>query len=148
MRRRPRPSTRRCPRASTSNDRLARARPSVVVTTRRLVLYEDRHWRSLRPLTDLLPVPALAFGAPDLARRWLAYAKLPLAAIEARAGAMASWHDVPQHAASGAGGAEEAVVVNAAALPGPWFAEALESRAPSLWVGEGRVAGARLPLTS
>ena len=39
--------------------------------TRRLVLYEDRHWRVLRPLTDLTPVPALAFGASDLARRWL-----------------------------------------------------------------------------
>jgi len=42
----------------------------------------------------------------------------------------------------------EAIVVNAAALPGPWFAEALDGRAPSLWVGEGRVAGARVPLDS
>ena len=61
------------------------------MTSRRLVLYEDRHWRSLRPLTDLLPVPALAFGASDLARRWLAHAGLPLQSIEARHGAMASW---------------------------------------------------------
>src|SRR5262249_20997076 len=58
---------------------------------RRLVLYEDRHWRSLRPLTDLLPVPALAFGASDLAARWLAHAQLPLLAIEARSHAMACW---------------------------------------------------------
>jgi UDP-N-acetylglucosamine diphosphorylase/glucosamine-1-phosphate N-acetyltransferase len=123
------------------------------MSTRRLVLYEDRHWRSLRPLTDLLPVPALAFGSSDLARRWQAYTRLPLHAIEARAAAMACWHSVPQPAASGAqkaasGAEKEAIVVNAAALPGPWFAEALDARAPSLWVGEGRVAGARLPLDS
>ena len=126
------------------------------MTSRRLVLYEDRHWRSLRPLTDLLPVPALAFGASDLARRWLAHAALPLHAIEARSGAMASWHNAPQQSASEASGARtsaseaqtQAIVVNAAALPGPWFAAALDSRAPSLWMGEGRVAGAQLPLAS
>jgi len=119
------------------------------MTSRRLVLYEDRHWRSLRPLTDLLPVPALAFGASDLARRWLAHAGLPLQAIEARAAAMACWHDPPQQSASAASEAQtQAIVVNAAALPGPWFAAALDSRAPSLWVGAGRVAGARLPLGS
>ena len=116
------------------------------MSTRRLVLYEDRHWRSLRPLTDLLPVPALAFGASDLARRWLAHAQLPLHAIEARAGAMAGWHDVPPLVASGT--EPEAVVINAAALPGPWFGEALGARAPSLWMGDGRIAGARLPLAS
>jgi len=116
------------------------------MSSRRLVLYEDRHWRSLRPLTDLLPVPALAFGASDLARRWLTHSQLPLHAIEARPGAMACWHDPPQAAASGGEG--EAVVINAAALPGPWFAEALDSRAPSLWMGDGRIAGARLALAS
>jgi UDP-N-acetylglucosamine diphosphorylase/glucosamine-1-phosphate N-acetyltransferase len=116
------------------------------MSSRGLVLYEDRHWRSLRPLTDLLPVPALVFGASDLSRRWLAHAGLPLQAIEARAGAMACWFDAPQKAASEAIG--EAIVVNAAARPGPWFAAALDSRAPSLWVGDGRVAGARLPMAS
>jgi len=119
------------------------------MSSRRLVLYEDRHWRSLRPLTDLLPVPALAFGASDLARRWLAHAALPLHAIEARAGAMAGWPHAPQPAASVASGVEEeAIVINAAALPGPWFAEAIDSRSPSLWMGDGRVVGARLPLAS
>ncbi|HXS81611.1 MAG TPA: putative sugar nucleotidyl transferase [Methylomirabilota bacterium] len=116
------------------------------MSSRGLVLYEDRHWRSLRPLTDLLPVPALVFGASDLSRRWLAHAGLPLQAIEARAGAMACWVDAPRKAASEAIG--EAIVVNAAARPGPWFAAALDSRAPSLWVGDGRVAGARLPMAS
>jgi len=118
------------------------------MSTRSLVLYEDRHWRSLRPLTDLLPVPALAFGASDLARRWLTHAALPLHSIEARAGAMACWHNPPPLAASAASEPRTAIVVNAAALPGPWFAEALSARAPSLWMGEGRIAGACLPLAS
>src|SRR5262249_34481156 len=119
------------------------------MSTRRLILYEDHHWRSLRPLTDLLPVPALAFGASDLATRWLAAAKLPLFAIEARAGAMAGWHSPPAETASGASdGVTEAVVGNAAALPGDWFAAALDARSPALWMADGRVAGARLPLAS
>ena len=114
--------------------------------SRRLILYESRDWRSLRPLTDLLPVPALAFGGSDLARRWLAFAQLPLAAIEARRGAMAGWMSplVPDTTPPDA--RDEAIVVNAAALPGAWFAEALAGRVPALWLGDGRVAGARLPL--
>jgi UDP-N-acetylglucosamine diphosphorylase/glucosamine-1-phosphate N-acetyltransferase len=116
--------------------------------SRRLVLYEDRHWRSLRPLTDLLPVPALAFGASDLARRWLAATGLPLAAIEARAGAMAGWMAAPPCEGVAPGPEVEAVVVNAAVLPGAWVAAALDSRSPALWLGDGRVAGARLPLAS
>ena len=63
--------------------------------TRRLVLYEDRHWRVLRPLTDLLPVPALAFGASDLTRRWLAFTGLPLFSIEARSAVLPLWHHAP-----------------------------------------------------
>ena len=106
--------------------------------SRRLVLYEDRHWRSLRPLTDLLPVPALAFGASDLARRWLASARLPLAAIEARTGAMAGWHAAPALDATPATASDEAIVVNAAALPGAWFEVALEWRSPALWLADGR----------
>ncbi len=116
--------------------------------SRRLVLYEDRHWRSLRPLTDLLPVPALAFGASDLARRWLAAARLPLASVEARPGAMAGWHLAPALDPTPATANDEAIVVNAAALPGAWYESALESRAPALWLADGRIAGARLPLAS
>ena len=114
--------------------------------SRRLVLYEDRHWRALRPLTDLLPVPALAFGASDLARRWIAAAGVPLAAIEARAAALAGWHAPP--ATEAAGAHDEAIVVNAAALPGAWFDTALAARAPALWLADGRIAGARLPWSS
>src|SRR4029453_17838531 len=74
-------------------------------------------------------------------RRWLAHAGLPLQAIEARRAALACWHDPPQQSASAASEAQtQAIVVNAAALPGPWFAAALDSRAPS--VGGGG-AGAR-----
>ena len=65
------------------------------IAPRRLVLYEDRHWRTLRPMTDLLPVPALTFGASDLARRWMRAAGVPLFAIEGREHAMACWHHAP-----------------------------------------------------
>ncbi|MCE9626376.1 MAG: hypothetical protein K8R56_00485, partial [Candidatus Eisenbacteria bacterium] len=116
------------------------------LSKRRLIIHEDQHWRSLRPLTDLLPVPALAFGASDLARRWLDYSRLPLFSIEARAEAMAGWHAAPVPDTSAIDPADDAVVVNAAALPGPWFDSVLESRTPALFLSSGRVAAARLPL--
>lgn len=116
------------------------------LTKRRLIIHEDQHWRSLRPLTDLLPVPALAFGASDLARRWLAYSGLPLFSIEARAEAMAGWHAAPVPDTSAIDPADDAVVVNAAALPGPWFEHVLSARTPALFLSSGRVAAARLPL--
>lgn len=116
------------------------------LTRRRLIIHEDQHWRSLRPLTDLLPVPALAFGASDLARRWLAHSRLPLFSIEARAEAMVGWHGAPVPDTSAIDPADDAVVVNAAALPGPWFDSVLDSRTPALFLCSGRVAAARLPL--
>jgi len=112
----------------------------------RLVVFEDRHWRSLGPLTDLLPVPALAFGASDVARRWLRAAGLRLFAIEARALAMAAWRDAPVPDAASVDPGEDAVVVNAAALPGAWAAGLLGEGGPSLLLAGDRVAGARLPL--
>ena len=114
--------------------------------SRRLILYEDRQWRALRPLTDLLPVPALAFGASDLARRWLRAAGAPLLAIEARAAALACWHAPPPPDPGAVDPGDEVLAINAAALPGGWLPAALGQRAPALYVGEGRVAGARLPL--
>jgi UDP-N-acetylglucosamine diphosphorylase/glucosamine-1-phosphate N-acetyltransferase len=113
---------------------------------RRLIIHEDQHWRSLRPLTDLLPVPALAFGASDLTRRWLDHSGLPLFSIEARAEAMAGWHAAPVPDTSAIDPTDDAVVVNAAALPGPWFDSVLASRTPALFLSSGRVAAARLPL--
>ncbi len=114
--------------------------------SRRLITYEDRHWRTLRPLTDTLPVPALTFGASDLARRWIARAGVPLLAIEVRASVLPSWYHAPVRDTSTIGADDEAIVVNAAAMPGPWFEKALAGHAPALFLGDGRIAGARLPL--
>lgn len=111
----------------------------------RLLIYEDQHWRRLRPLTDLLPVPALTFGASDLARRWIAAAALPLAAIEARAGAMACWDAVPEMDTRPLAADEPVMVVNAAAMPGAWCTAARAARTPALWVAGSRVVGAIAP---
>ncbi len=112
----------------------------------RLLLFEDRHWRSMRPLTDLLPVPALAFGASDVTRRWLRAAGLRLFGVEARALAMAAWHDAPVPDTSSVDPAEDLVAVNAAALPGAWAAAPLAAGGPALFLAGDRVAAARLPL--
>jgi UDP-N-acetylglucosamine diphosphorylase/glucosamine-1-phosphate N-acetyltransferase len=112
----------------------------------RLVVFEDHRWRSLRPLTDLLPVPALALGASDVARRWLRATALRLFAIEARPAALAAWADAPVRDTAAVDGSEFAVVVNAAALPGAWAAPLLADGGPVIAFAEGRVAGARLPL--
>ena len=111
----------------------------------RLVLYEDRQWRRLRPLTDLVSVPALRFGASDLARRWIAASGASLLSIEARAHALACWTDAPERDSRPLDASETVLVVNAAALPGPWFAEARAARTPALWVAEGQVVGAQAP---
>jgi UDP-N-acetylglucosamine diphosphorylase/glucosamine-1-phosphate N-acetyltransferase len=113
----------------------------------RLVLYEDQHWRALRPITDLLPVPAIAFGTSDLARRWLARTGLPLFAIEARADVLATWHHAPIADTASVERDAEALVINAAARPGPWLEPALAARAPALFLADRRIAGARLPLS-
>ena len=112
---------------------------------RRWVLFEDDRWADLAPLTDLLPVPALAFGASHLAARWRA--ALPgaaLAGIEARPYALAAWREAPSIDAGRAEGASEVVAINAAALPGPWLDAALASPAPALWIADDRIVGARL----
>jgi UDP-N-acetylglucosamine diphosphorylase/glucosamine-1-phosphate N-acetyltransferase len=108
-----------------------------------LVLFEDGRWPDLSPLTDLLPVPALAFGASDLATRWRRAADLPLLAVEARAGV---WGGVRagESAAQGQDGEEEVLVVNAAALPGPWLAGLSEVAGPALFTCGGRRVAARL----
>ena len=82
-----------------------------------LVLFEDQHWRDLRPLTDVLPVADLAFGASTLGARLLGAAALPLLAIEARVGVRRAWHDAPASAARPPGAKDEVLVANAAALP-------------------------------
>ena len=115
------------------------------MSTRRLLLYEDRDWRTLSPLTDLTIVPALVFGAATLAERWHRASGLPLWAIEARSDVQHAAIDLPARDPAAVGPDDEAVVVNAAVMTGDWFGEALSARAPALFVTSGRVAGARLP---
>jgi UDP-N-acetylglucosamine diphosphorylase/glucosamine-1-phosphate N-acetyltransferase len=110
-----------------------------------LVVFEDSRWRQLRPLTDLLPVPALRFGASDLLGRWRDSTGLPLAAIEARRVTLSAWRDAPAVEPAAANSSATALVVNAAALPGPWLEEASAESGPVLWRSGERIAGARLP---
>lgn len=111
--------------------------------TPKLVVFEDARWRELRPLTDLVPVGALAFGGSCLAERIAQRAGLPLVGIAARADAMAVCGTLPQTAGGDAAG--EVVAVNAAALPGPWLAPFVTGSGPErLRTGE-RLVAARIP---
>jgi len=110
--------------------------------TRALVVFEDERWRELRPLTDLVPVPALAFGASSLAARIAHAAGLPLSGIEARAGAIAACRTLPATAPADAGA--EVIAVNAAALPGPWLRALVSDSGPAKFRSAGRIAAARL----
>ena len=113
--------------------------------SRLLVLFEDGRWPDLRPLTEVLPVPALAFGASDLASRWRSRLSAPLLGIQARPQALAAWHGAPVPDDVRPAPADEVVAVNAVALPGPWVEGALEGASPALWTTGDRVVGARLP---
>jgi UDP-N-acetylglucosamine diphosphorylase/glucosamine-1-phosphate N-acetyltransferase len=111
--------------------------------SRALVIVEDSRWRDLRPLTDLLPVPALAFGASTLWERWRRAAGAPLLAIEARSAALRAWHGAPRPDATRLSGGDPVLVVNAAALPGPWLAAAAEGP-PALLIARGHFVAARV----
>ena len=110
-----------------------------------LVLFEDGHWADLRPLTEILPVPALAFGAARLETRWRARLGLRLLGIQARPQALAAWSSVPRPDVTNPAPGDEVIALNAAALPGAWLTAALEAAAPALWVTGDRLVGARLP---
>ena len=112
--------------------------------TRALVVFEDRRWSGLRPLTEFAPVPALWLGDTTLAGRWMRVASAPLLAIEARGDALALWRDRPAPDPR-ASAASEVLAANAAALPGPWLDAALKGREPALLVAQGRIAAARIP---
>ncbi|HEY6867070.1 MAG TPA: putative sugar nucleotidyl transferase, partial [Candidatus Eisenbacteria bacterium] len=111
---------------------------------RALVVFEDGQWPLLRPLTELLPVPALAFGASSLAERWRRATSLPLLAIEARPRPLAAWRrPAPEGTPAPETGAE-ALVVNAAALPGTWLEAMRSGSGPALLTCCGRIAAARV----
>ena len=109
-----------------------------------LVLFEDGRWRDLSPLTDLLPVPAIAFGASDLATRWRRAANLPLLAVEARPGLTGAAGRAPEPAGPGQTADDEVLIVNAAAIPGPWLEESSRVAGPALFTCGGRRVAARL----
>lgn len=111
--------------------------------SRALVIVEDSRWRDLRPLTDILPVPALAFGASSLWERWRRAAGVPLLAIEARGEAMRAWREAPTPDAGRLTARDPVLVVNAAALPGPWL-EAEAAGGPALLLAGGRFVAARV----
>ena len=104
-----------------------------------VVLFEDSRWRDLRPLTDLTAVPALAFGAATLGERWQAALGLPLRAVVARPGLLPK-----DPGAAAIDPAEELLVVNAAALPGPWIDAVRAAAAPAVFGTGGVVMAARV----
>ncbi len=112
--------------------------------TKSLVVFEDSHWRDLRPLTDLTPVPALAFGASCLAERISLAIGLPLSAMAARADAMTACRTKPRATAGFESGNGLVLFANAAALPGPWLRELLAGDEPVLMPHGERLIGARI----
>jgi UDP-N-acetylglucosamine diphosphorylase/glucosamine-1-phosphate N-acetyltransferase len=110
-----------------------------------LLLYEDPRWERLSPLTDLVPVPGLRFGASTVGARWLAVLGLPLMAVEGRAPALAAWRE-PLDRAERPGADDEVLAVNAAVLPGAWLTALVEGGAPALLVADGEPVAARARL--
>jgi len=108
-----------------------------------LVVFEDGRWPDLSPLTDLVPVPDLAFGASDLATRLTRATRLPVLAIESRGRRIGGPPQGPGDAS--AGGSGEVLVVNAAALPGSWLREVEASPEPAVFTCGGRRVAARVP---
>lgn len=113
-----------------------------------LILFEDSRWSDLAPVADVLPVPALAFGATDLATRWQQALDVEHAFVEARAGAMACWRDRPTVADVAPADGEPVVCVNAACIPGTGLEDAwqgVHAGNGHLFVQDDRVLAALLP---
>jgi len=109
-----------------------------------LVVFEDSHWRDLRPLTDLVPVPALAFGASCLAERIITATGLKISALLARQEVLSACRTAPRAPLELESTTRTAMFVNAAALPGPWLRELLAGDTPTLVCSGERIVGARL----
>jgi UDP-N-acetylglucosamine diphosphorylase/glucosamine-1-phosphate N-acetyltransferase len=113
--------------------------------TRWLVLYEDPHAADLSPLTDLVPVPGLTFGASTLGGRWRDIAGVPLLAVVGRELTLAAWRGRPAPELSKAPARDDDVlVINAAVLPGEWFGALLAAAPHTLCAAAGRIAGAHV----
>lgn len=106
---------------------------------RHLILFEGAAWRSLRPLTDLLPVPALAFGSSSLGARWMRAVGAPLLAIEARSDVLAAWAEAPATSASRPDVTDLVWAVDAALLPGAWGEAALRDGERGRFTLGGRI---------
>src|SRR5262249_35343720 len=111
-----------------------------------LVLFEDEQWRDLRPLTDTLPVPALAFGGSTLGERWMQPGGVPLLAIEARPALLDAWPGRPGLPTPPAVPTADGLPANAAAIPGRWLQILAETPAPLVLMSEGRLLAARISL--
>jgi UDP-N-acetylglucosamine diphosphorylase/glucosamine-1-phosphate N-acetyltransferase len=110
-----------------------------------LVLFEDEHWGALAPLTDLVPVPALACGGSTLGSRWRSAAGLRLIGVHGAQDRPAAHAGLFDSNFPAAGDRDELLLVNAATLPGPWFATALADVGPARFMADERLAAARLP---
>ncbi len=111
-----------------------------------LVLFEDEQWRSLRPLSDLTAVFDLAFGASTIAGRWHALVERRHPGAE-----LFTSSSRPTLASSGTrrgkapnlgSGNDSVLLVNAAALPGPWVEGALADTKPRVLRSGDRLVGA------
>ena len=116
-----------------------------------LVLFEDAGWRTLRPLTDLLPVPALAFGGSTLGERVRRAAGVERFAVAGRAEPLAAWTARAEGSAVAppdpANANGDVLVVLAAALPARWLDTLLGERdgtRAACFAGD-RLVAARLP---
>ncbi len=104
-----------------------------------LILFESAGWRTLRPLTDILPVPALAFGASTLGERWSRATGASLWAIEARPDALAAWQGAPSSSAT-PDPDDRVLAVDASVLPGPWIEPLLRETTGVRVTSAGRTA--------
>jgi len=112
--------------------------------TRRLILFEDSRWSDLAPLTDILPVHALVFGASHLAARWIeAVPEARPTAMVGRRVALEAWRETPSLDGSRPESRDDTLIVNVAAVPGPWLGAVLEGDTSTLWSAAGRVVCAR-----
>lgn len=111
-----------------------------------IIVFEDERWPELAPLSDLLPVPALGYGAGTLASRWSASLGVPLVAVEARPLALACWRERPANVAAYVAG--RGLALNAACVPGTGLEAAAAAGQDALFSLEGRVLGASASLES